>query len=253
MEHIELFFKSIFIDNMVFATFLGMCSYLAVSKKVSTAVGLGAAVIFVLAITVPLNWLLDQYLLQPGALKWVDGSANGEGFSGMDLSFLSFIMFIATIATMVQLVEIVVEKFSPSLYNSLGIFLPLIAVNCAILGGSLFMQSREIATLGLALNYGVGSGIGWFLAILAIAAIREKIRYSNVPPALRGLGITFIITGLMAIGFMSFGGMLTGGDEEAPKEEQTASVKEEAKENVTLSSVETSEKKVVANNIKVNE
>jgi Na+-transporting NADH:ubiquinone oxidoreductase subunit E len=214
MEHIELFFKSIFIDNMVFATFLGMCSYLAVSKKVTTAVGLGAAVIFVLAITVPLNWLLDQYILQDGALAWL-----GEEYAIYDLSFLSFIMFIATIATMVQLVEIVVEKFSPSLYNSLGIFLPLIAVNCAILGGSLFMQSREIPTLGLAFNYGVSSGIGWFLAILAIAAIREKIRYSNVPAPLRGLGITFIITGLMAIGFMSFGGMLTGGDEEVVEEE----------------------------------
>ena len=215
MEHLELFFKSIFVDNMVFAYFLGMCSYLAVSKKVSTAVGLGAAVIFVLSITVPLNWLLDQYLLQEGALSWL-----GEEFASYDLSFLSFLMFIATIATMVQLVEIVVEKFSPSLYNSLGIFLPLIAVNCAILGGSLFMQSREIETLGLALNYGVSSGIGWFLAILAIAAIREKIRYSAVPPALRGLGITFIITGLMAIGFMSFGGMLTGGDEAAETKEQ---------------------------------
>ncbi|WP_290699802.1 NADH:ubiquinone reductase (Na(+)-transporting) subunit E [Lacinutrix sp.] len=215
IEHLELFFKSIFIDNMVFAVFLGMCSYLAVSKKVATAVGLGAAVIFVLAITVPLNWLLDQYLLQPGALAWADGSSNGEGFSGMDLGFLSYIMFIATIATMVQLVEIVVEKFSPSLYNSLGIFLPLIAVNCAILGGSLFMQAREIESFGLAVNYGISSGIGWFLAILAIAAIREKIRYSNVPAPLRGLGITFIITGLMGIGFLSFGGMLTGGEEEA--------------------------------------
>jgi Na+-transporting NADH:ubiquinone oxidoreductase subunit E len=206
LEHIELFFKSIFIDNMVFATFLGMCSYLAVSKKVSTAVGLGAAVIFVLAVTVPINWLLDQYILRDGALAWL-----GPEYADYDLSFLSFIL---TIATMVQLVEIVVEKFSPSLYNSLGIFLPLIAVNCAILGGSLFMQSRDIQTLGLAFNYGISSGIGWFLAILAIAAIREKIRYSNVPAPLRGLGITFIITGLMAIGFMSFGGMLTGGDEE---------------------------------------
>ena len=213
MEHIELFFKAIFIDNMVFATFLGMCSYLAVSKKVSTAVGLGAAVIFVMAITVPLNWLLDQYILQEGALKWL-----GEEYATYDLSFLSFIMFIATIATMVQLVEIIVEKFAPALYNSLGIFLPLIAVNCAILGGSLFMQSREIASLDLAFNYGVSSGIGFFLAILTIAAIREKIRYSNVPAPLRGLGITFIITGLMAIGFMSFGGMLTGGDEEAKEE-----------------------------------
>lgn len=220
IEHIELFFRSIFIDNMVFAVFLGMCSYLAVSKKVATAVGLGAAVIFVLAITVPLNWLLDQYLLQPGALSWL-----GDDYADYDLSFLSFIMFIATIATMVQLVEIVVEKFSPSLYNSLGIFLPLIAVNCAILGGSLFMQSREIETLGLAFNYGISSGIGWFLAILAIAAIREKIRYSNVPAPLRGLGITFIITGLMGIGFLSFGGMLTGGDEEAEaKPEPTAQV-----------------------------
>ncbi len=208
MEHIELFFKSIFIDNMVFATFLGMCSYLAVSKKVTTSVGMGAAVVFVLGITVPLNWLLDQYILQPGALSWL-----GADFASYDLSFLSFIMFIATIATMVQLVEIVIEKFSPSLYNSLGIFLPLIAVNCAILGGSLFMQSREIASIDLAFNYGISSGIGWFLAILAIAAIREKIRYSSVPAPLRGLGITFIITGLMAIGFMSFGGMLTGGDE----------------------------------------
>src|SRR5690554_6846402 len=210
MEHIELFFKSIFIDNMIFATFLGMCSYLAVSKKVSTAVGLGAAVIFVLAVTVPINWLLNEYILKDGALIWL-----GEEFSAYDLGFLSFILFIATIATMVQLVEIVVEKFSPALYNSLGIFLPLIAVNCAILGGSLFMQAREIPTLGLALNYGVSSGIGWFLAILAIAAIREKIRYSSVPAPLRGLGITFLITGLMAIGFMSFGGMLTGGDEDS--------------------------------------
>jgi Na+-transporting NADH:ubiquinone oxidoreductase subunit E len=231
MEHLELFFKSIFVDNMVFAYFLGMCSYLAVSKKVSTAVGLGAAVIFVLTITVPLNWLLDQYLLQEGALSWL-----GEEYASYDLSFLSFIMFIATIATMVQLVEIVVEKFSPSLYNSLGIFLPLIAVNCAILGGSLFMQSREIETLGLALNYGFSSGIGWFLAILAIAAIREKIRYSAVPPALRGLGITFIITGLMAIGFMSFGGMLTGGDEPAAKPEETSALIEKEKEEEQVES-----------------
>ena len=223
MEHLELFFKSIFIDNMVFATFLGMCSYLAVSKKVSTAVGLGAAVIFVMAITVPINWLLDQYVLQEGALKWL-----GAEYASYDLSFLSFILFIATIATMVQLVEIIVEKFSPSLYNSLGIFLPLIAVNCAILGGSLFMQSREIPSLGLALNYGVSSGIGWFLAIVAIAAIREKIRYSNVPAPLRGLGITFILTGLMAIGFMSFGGMLTGDEgNKKPVIEQTQAEAEE--------------------------
>ncbi|MDO5104766.1 NADH:ubiquinone reductase (Na(+)-transporting) subunit E [Capnocytophaga sp.] len=214
MEYIELIFKSIFVDNMVFATFLGMCSYLAVSKKVSTAVGLGAAVIFVLAVTVPINWLLNEYLLKEGALKWL-----GEEYASYDLSFLTYILFIATVATMVQLVEIIVEKFAPALYNSLGIFLPLIAVNCAILGGSLFMQSREIPTIGLAATYGLASGIGWFLAIVAIAAIREKIRYSNVPPALRGLGITFIITGLMAIGFMSFGGMLTGGEKKADEEQ----------------------------------
>ncbi|HBU77404.1 MAG TPA: NADH:ubiquinone reductase (Na(+)-transporting) subunit E [Muricauda sp.] len=226
LEHLELFFRSIFVDNMVFAVFLGMCSYLAVSKKVSTAVGLGAAVIFVLGVTVPLNWLLDQYLLQDGALVWL-----GPEYADYDLSFLSFILFIATIATMVQLVEIVVEKFSPSLYNSLGIFLPLIAVNCAILGGSLFMQTREIPNIGLALNYGISSGIGWFLAILAIAAIREKIRYSNVPAPLRGLGITFIITGLMGIGFQSFGGMLTG-DNEPPEETQTTTAKAEDEKEI---------------------
>jgi len=236
LEHIELFFKSIFIDNMVFAVFLGMCSYLAVSKKVATAVGLGAAVIFVLGVTVPLNWLLDQYILQEGALSWL-----GPQYAEYDLSFLSFIMFIATIATMVQLVEIVVERFSPALYNSLGIFLPLIAVNCAILGGSLFMQAREIPSLGLAFNYGISSGIGWFLAILAIAAIREKIRYSNVPPALRGLGITFIITGLMGIGFQSFGGMLTGGDEGAASPAPETAVRVEEPETVS-ESAEDSEK-----------
>ena len=229
MEYLELLFKSIFVENMVFAYFLGMCSYLAVSKKVSTAVGLGAAVIFVLAITMPLNYLLDQYLLRDGAL----GSWLGPEYADYDLSFLTFILFIATIATMVQLVEIIVEKFSPSLYNSLGIFLPLIAVNCAILGGSLFMQQKEFATIGQATAYGVGSGIGWFLAIVAIAAIREKIRYSNVPAPLRGLGITFIITGLMAIGFNSFGGMLTGGDGKAKKqEEKTTVIKPEIKETV---------------------
>lgn len=236
LEHLELFFKSIFIDNMVFAVFLGMCSYLAVSKKVATAVGLGAAVIFVLGVTVPLNWLLDQYILQEGALSWL-----GPEYVDYDLSFLSFIMFIATIATMVQLVEIVVERFSPALYNSLGIFLPLIAVNCAILGGSLFMQAREIPSLGLAFNYGISSGIGWFLAILAIAAIREKIRYSNVPPPLRGLGITFIITGLMGIGFQSFGGMLTGGDEGAASPAPETAVRVEETDTVT-ESTEDSEK-----------
>lgn len=226
MEHLELFFKSIFVDNMIFATFLGMCSYLAVSKKVKTAVGLGAAVVFVLSVTVPLNWLLDQYILKPGALSWL-----GPEYASYDLSFLSLILFIATVATMVQLVEIVVEKFSPGLYNSLGIFLPLIAVNCAILGGSLFMQSREIPTLALALNYGFSSGIGWLIAIVTIAAIREKIRYSNVPAPLRGLGITFIITGLMAIGFMSFGGMLTGGSEEENTVETTSPLNSSTENN----------------------
>lgn len=226
MEHLELFFKSIFVDNMIFATFLGMCSYLAVSKKVKTAVGLGAAVVFVLSVTVPLNWLLDQYILKPGALSWL-----GPEYASYDLSFLSLILFIATVATMVQLVEIVVEKFSPGLYNSLGIFLPLIAVNCAILGGSLFMQSRDIPTLALALNYGFSSGIGWLIAIVTIAAIREKIRYSNVPAPLRGLGITFIITGLMAIGFMSFGGMLTGGSEEENTVETTSPLNSSTENN----------------------
>ncbi len=241
MEYIELFFKSIFIENMVFATFLGMCSYLAVSKKVSTAVGLGVAVIFVMLVTIPMNYLLDQYILQPGALgKWL-----GPNFADYDLSFLTFILFIATIATMVQLVEMIVEKFSPELYNQLGIFLPLIAVNCAILGGSLFMQQREFNNIGEATVYGVGSGIGWFLAILAIGAIREKIRYSNVPPALRGLGITFILTGLMAIGFMSFGGMLTGGDDEAKTEEKKEAVAEDSKQkdNATVYINQTEEQK----------
>ncbi len=202
MEFVNLFVRSIFIENMIFAYFLGMCSYLAVSKTVKTAVGLGAAVIFVLSITVPINYLLDNYLLKPGALEWL-----GAEYANVDLSFLSFIMFIAVIASMVQLVEMIVEKFAPALYGALGIFLPLIAVNCAILGGSLFMQQKDFGAITEALTYGFGSGIGWFLAILAIAAIREKITYSNVPAPLRGLGITFIITGLMAIGFMSFMGI----------------------------------------------
>jgi len=202
MEYVNLFVRSIFIENMIFAYFLGMCSYLAVSKTVKTAVGLGAAVIFVLTITVPINFLLDQYLLMPGALKWLSPE-----YAAIDLSFLSFIMFIAVIASMVQLVEMIVEKFAPALYSNLGIFLPLIAVNCAILGGSLFMQQKDFGAVTEAITYGFGSGIGWFLAILAIAAIREKIAYSNVPAPLKGLGITFIITGLMAIGFMSFMGI----------------------------------------------
>ena len=199
---ISIFVRSIFVDNMIFAYFLGMCSYLAVSKNVSTAVGLGAAVIFVLGITVPINWLLVNYILKEGALA----SMFGPQFAEIDLSFLSFIMFIAIIASMVQLVEMVIEKYSPALYGSLGIFLPLIAVNCSILGGSLFMQERDYL-FGEAVAFGLGSGVGWFLAIVAIAAIREKIRYSDVPKPLRGLGITFIITGLMGIAFMSFLGI----------------------------------------------
>lgn len=198
----NLFIKGIFIENMVFAYFLGMCSYLAVSKTVKTAVGLGYAVIFVLTITVPINYLINSYLLAPGALTWI-----GPQFADVDLSFLTFIMFIAVIASMVQLVEMIVEKVSPSLYGSLGIFLPLIAVNCAILGGSLFMQQKDFINTLESVVYGFGSGIGWFLAIVAIAAIREKITYSNIPDPLKGLGITFIITGLMALGFMSFMGI----------------------------------------------
>jgi len=198
---ISIFVKSIFIDNMIFAYFLGMCSYLAVSKNVKTAIGLGAAVIFVLGITVPINWLLLNHVLKEGSLTWVSAS-----FAEVDLSFLAFIMFIATIASMVQLVEMVIEKISPALYGSLGIFLPLIAVNCSILGGSLFMQERDY-TLSEATVFGLGSGVGWFIAIVAIAAIRMKIRYSDVPKPLRGLGITFIITGLMGIAFMSFLGI----------------------------------------------
>ena len=201
-ELANIFIKSIFIDNMVFAYFLGMCSYLAISKTVRTSVGMGAAVIFVLGITIPFNYLLENYVLREGALVWIS-----DDFINVDLSFLSFIMFIAVIASMVQLVEMVIEKFSPALYSSLGIFLPLIAVNCAILGGSLFMQERDYSTIVEATVFGLGSGVGWFLAIVGIAAIREKIRYSNVPPALRGLGITYIITGLMGIAFMSFMGI----------------------------------------------
>lgn len=199
---INIFVKSIFIDNMVFAYFLGMCSFLAVSKTVKTSTGLGLAVIFVLGITVPVDYLLNEYILKPGALSWINPS-----YADVDLSFLSFIIFIAIIASMVQLVEMIVEKFAPSLYASLGIFLPLIAVNCAILGGSLFMQERDYQSVAEATSFALGSGIGWFLAIVGIAAIREKIKYSNVPAPLRGLGITFIVTGLMAIAFMSFMGI----------------------------------------------
>jgi len=203
MENLlNIFVKSIFVENMVFAFFLGMCSFLAVSKTVKTSIGLGIAVIFVLLITVPVNFLVERYFLKKGALIWL-----GEGFSDVDLSFLTFIVFIAFIAAMVQLVEMIVEKFSPALYNSLGIFLPLIAVNCAILGASLFMQEREYENVIEATVFGVGSGIGWMLAIAGLAAIREKLKYSNVPDPLKGLGITFILTGLMAIAFMGFMGI----------------------------------------------
>ena len=199
---ISLFVKSIFVDNMIFAYFLGMCSFLAVSKNVKTATGLGAAVIFVLGVTLPLNYLLEEYVLKAGALSWL-----GEEYANIDLSFLSFIVFIAVIAAFVQLVEMVVEKFAPALYSQLGIFLPLIAVNCAIMGGSLFMQQRGYETLAEATTFGLGSGIGWFLAIVSLAAIREKLAYSNVPAPLKGLGITFIIVGLMGIAFMGFMGI----------------------------------------------
>jgi len=202
MEHVNIFIKAVFIENMIFAYFLGMCSYLAISKTVKNAVGLGVAVIFVLGVSVPVCYLLENYLLKPGAMSWLSAD-----LATVDLSFLSFIMFIAIIAAIVQLVEMVVEKFAPALYGALGIFLPLIAVNCSILGGALFMQEREYATLGEATTFGLGSGVGWFLAIVAISAIREKIRYSNVPAPLRGLGITFIITGLMGIAFMAFMGI----------------------------------------------
>ncbi|ADR21540.1 Na(+)-translocating NADH-quinone reductase subunit E [Marivirga tractuosa] len=201
MDLINLGIKSIFIENMVFAYFLGMCSFLAVSKKVSTAFGLGLAVVFVLTITVPTNWLLSEFVLNEGALSWIS-----KDFASIDLSFLSFIMYIAVIASMVQLVEMVIEKTSPALYGSLGIFLPLIAVNCAILGSSLFMDQREYGLAESAV-YGFSSGIGWFLAIIALAAIRERLKYSNVPDGLKGLGITMLITGLMGIAFMSFMGI----------------------------------------------
>ncbi len=203
MEELNLFIKSIFIDNMVFAYFLGMCSFLAVSKNVKTALGLGVAVTFMLVISLPVNYLLENYVLKASALSWIS-----EDFAEVDLSFLSLIMFIAVIASMTQLVEMAVEKYSPSLYASLGIFLPLIAVNCAILGGSLFMQQREFSNVWTATCAGAGWGLGWLLAIVAIAAIREKVTsYSNIPKPLRGIGITFIITALMGIAFMSFLGI----------------------------------------------
>lgn len=203
MENIlNIFVKSIFVENMVFAFFFGMCSYIAVSKTVKTAMGLGLAVIFVMTVTVPVNYLLNEYVLERGALTWVS-----PAMADVDLSFLSYIVFIAVIASIVQLVEMVVEKFAPGLYSSLGIFLPLIAVNCAIMGGSLFMQERAYANIGEATAFAVGSGIGWWLAIIGMAAIREKLTYSNIPKPLKGVGITFIITGLMGIAFMIFLGI----------------------------------------------
>ena len=203
MENLNLFIRSIFVDNMIFAYFLGMCSFLAVSKNVKTAFGLGIAVTFMLVITLPINWLLQTFVLSPGALVWIDPE-----YASVDLSFLSLIMFIAVIASMTQLVEMAVEKFSPTLYASLGIFLPLIAVNCAILGGSLFMQQRGFDSFGTAICAGAGWGLGWLLAIVAVAAIRERLAgYSNIPGPLRGIGITFIVTALMGIAFMSFLGI----------------------------------------------
>lgn len=201
-EIINIFIKSIFIDNMIFAFFLGMCSYLAVSKTVKTSMGLGIAVLFVLVVTVPVNYLINKYILVEGALTWISPS-----FADIDLSFLSFIIFIAVVAAITQLVEMFIEKVSPSLYSQLGIFLPLIAVNCAILGASLFMQERDYSNIGEVVSFAAGSGLGWLLAIVSLAAIREKLRYSHVPASLKGLGITFIITGLMAMAFMSFLGI----------------------------------------------
>ena len=202
MEYFNLFIKSVFVDNMIFAYFLGMCSYLAVSKTVKTSAGLGLAVTFVLVVTVPVNYLINKYLLSPGALAWISPK-----LATVDLSFLTYILFIAIIAAIVQILEMVIETFTPSLYSALGIFLPLIAVNCAILGCSLFMQERGFSNVGEAAVFGLGSGIGWLLAIVAIAAIREKLRYSKIPKALQGVGISFIITGLMGIAFMAFMGI----------------------------------------------
>lgn len=202
MELVNIALKAIFVENMALAFFLGMCSFLAVSKKVDTAMGLGLAVIVVLGITVPLNNLIKNWLLDPGALTWLLGDQAAD----LDLSFLGLIAYISTIAALVQIVEMAIDKFSPALYATLGVFVPLIAVNCAILGGSMFMAQRDY-TLAESAVYGVSSGVGWWMAILALAAIREKLRYSNVPPSLRGLGITFITTGLMSLGFMIFAGI----------------------------------------------
>lgn len=226
---LDILVKAIFSENMIFAYFLGMCSYLAVSKTVKTAVGLGAAVIFVLVVTVPVNYLLENYLLKEGALSWI----NPE-WAEIDLSFLSFIMFIAVVASIVQLVEMLVEKFAPALYGALGIFLPLIAVNCSILGGALFMQERQYSTILDASAFAFGSGIGWFIAIVAIAAIREKIRYSQVPAPLRGLGITFILTGLMGIAFMSFMGIKYGKDKKDDTEKTSVVITVEKENTIKI-------------------
>lgn len=201
-ELLSTFVRSIFVDNMIFADYLGLCSFLAVSKNVKTALGLGMAVTFILTCTLPINYMLENYVLKEGALQCL-----GAEFAGVNLSFLAFIIFIAIIASFTQLVEMVVEKFAPALYASLGIFLPLIAVNCAILGGSLFMQQKAFPNVGVATVYGLGSGIGWMLAIVGMAAIREKLAYSDIPKPLKGLGITFIITGLMGMAFMCFSGL----------------------------------------------
>jgi len=201
MDLVNIFIRSAFVDNMIFAFFFGMCSYLAVSKTVKTAFGLGMAVIFVLVVTIPINFLIENYVLQEGALSWL-----GEEFTSVNLSYLTFIMFIAVIASTVQLVEMIVEKISPALYGALGIFLPLIAVNCAILGGALFMQEKQFATITQATVYGLGSGVGWFIAVVLIAAIRERIRYANIPGPLRGVGMAFLITGLMGLAFLGFMG-----------------------------------------------
>ena len=201
MDLVNIFIRSAFVDNMIFAFFFGMCSYLAVSKTVKTAVGLGLAVIFVLTVTIPINFLIENYVLKEGALTWL-----GDEFSSVSLNYLTFIMFIAVIASTVHLVEMIVEKISPALYGALGIFLPLIAVNCAILGGALFMQEKQFATISQATVYGLGSGVGWFIAVVLIAAIRERIRYANIPGPLRGVGMAFLITGLMGLAFLGFMG-----------------------------------------------
>ena len=201
MDLVNIFIRSAFVDNMIFAFFFGMCSYLAVSKTVKTAVGLGFAVIFVLTVTIPINYLIENYVLKEGALTWM-----GDEYAAVNLNYLTFIMFIAVIASTVQLVEMIVEKISPALYGALGIFLPLIAVNCAILGGALFMQEKQFANIGQATVYGLGSGVGWFIAVVLIAAIRERIRYAHIPGPLRGVGMAFLITGLMGLAFLGFMG-----------------------------------------------